>query len=132
MGKPDPILLQDIAFQDDFVGNATGSIDTMTGIANVKEAIFRRLVTTPGSLIHRPNYGVGIKKWQNALASLANQHELATEIKAQLELDPRVELVSGVRINFNDLTPDRVEIQITVTVTGYDEQTFSYTPFGDA
>lgn len=130
MATAEETLKKDIAFRDDFVRSATGDLDTISGLANLKAALFRRLITSPGSLIHRPNYGVGIKDYQNSMSDLPNQQNLALRIKEQFELDPRVEKVVGVRINYTDAEPEKVVIVVRVKVVGYDELTASFKPFG--
>lgn len=130
MATIEEVLGRDIAFKGDLVVTATGDLDTISGLANVKEALYRRLVTRPGSLIHRPNYGVGIQDFQNSLSSLEKQRELALRIQEQFTQDPRVQSVEGVRVDFDDLQPDVVKIMVRVKLVGYDEVTATFIPFG--
>ncbi len=80
MSQLNEFLKTDIAHKGDFVETPSGDLDVISGLDNVKEALFRRLITTPGSIIHRPGYGVGLKNWQNALNTLENQRKLAVKI----------------------------------------------------
>jgi hypothetical protein len=125
------ILGCDIAHKGDFLLTATGDLDVISGLANIKDALFRRLVTTPGTLIHRPNYGVGIEDFEGALMSLENQRTLAGRIQEQFEQDPRVEQVTGVQVIVDDVTPDKIQIIVRVKISGYDEITASFVPFGE-
>ncbi len=109
----------------------TGDIDTIEGLDNLKEALLRRLLTTPGSMIHHPTYGVGIKNYQNGINSMANQRRLAYAIIEQFREDPRVEAVTGISVEYKDRTPDLIEIKVGVKVVGYGETTFGFIPFGD-
>lgn len=131
MATVEEFLKTDISFKSDFINTASGDLDIIAGIDNVKEALFRRLLTTPGTIIHRPNYGVNIKKYQNALNNIDTQRQLALSIQEQFTQDERVESVNGVSVKFNDRTPDTVEILVRVTVVGYGETTFGFIPFGD-
>jgi phage baseplate assembly protein W len=131
MAQIDEILLTDIAHKSDFLKTATGDLDIISGLENVKDALFRRLVTTPGTLIHRPNYGVGIERFQNAPNTLGNQRLIANRIQEQFEQDPRVEAVTGVRVEVGDLTPEKTIITIRVKIRGYDELALTFIPFGE-
>lgn len=119
---------RDKAFKGDFVRTPTGDLDTIEGIENVKDALFRRIVTSKGSIIHRPTYGVGLKNYQNALASLAVQRKLAGEIKEQLEEDPRVEKVVSVGIKVSSNNPGQFEINLNVKLIGYGERQMKFIP----
>jgi hypothetical protein len=125
------VLKQDIAHKSDYLLAPNGDLDLISGLANIKEALFRRLITTPGSLAHRPTYGVGIKSFQNSLNSLENQRTLAARIKEQFELDSRVEAVSGVRVDYGDNTPEKLTIIVRVKIKGYDELEADFIPFGE-
>lgn len=125
------ILKRDIAHVDDIELTATGDIDKIEGLENIKTAIFHRLVTQPGSLVHRPDYGVGIRSFQNSLSSLGKQRELAIRIAEQLPRDPRIVEVIGVRIIPDDAQPWMTKLLINVKIQGYDDQTLGFTPFGE-
>jgi phage baseplate assembly protein W len=131
MATAEEIYGKDIAHKSDYIVTPTGDLDTIAGLENVKDALLRRLVTTPGSLIHRPNYGVGIKSYQNAPSSLAYQRELAGKIKEQFELDPRVDEVLGVAVDYDDLEPQKVLIKVRLNLVGYGETAMNFIPFGD-
>lgn len=131
MATAEEIYKRDLAFASDFVVSAAGDLETATGLENLKDALFRRLVTTPGSLIHRPNYGVGIKAFQNSINSVETQRQIAGRIQEQYERDPRVEKVLGVSIrNFSDAEPEKIEIVVRYKPVGYGELQTTFTPFG--
>ncbi len=127
----DDLLGTDIAHKSDLLVTPGGDLDTITGLANVKEALFRRLMTSPGTLAHRPNYGVGLKNYQNAPNSLSVQRELAGKIQEQFEQDPRVEGVLGVSVGYSDDNPGLVTLTVRVKIVGYSEQAMEFTPFGE-
>jgi phage baseplate assembly protein W len=124
------VLGRDIAFAGDFIVSATGDIDLISGLENIKQALFDRLMTSPATLIHRPNYGVGIKDYQNAPATLATKRKLALRIQEQFEQDDRVEKVTAVSINFDAQDPSKTVIIVKVKVQGYDESPMNFIPFG--
>jgi hypothetical protein len=131
MATLDEVMQTDIAFTNDFGVGATGDIDTIAGLANLKQALFNRLTTEQGSLIHRATYGVGVRQWQNAPATLASKRSLALRIQEQFLLDDRVEEVTGVSINFDDINPSKTVIVVRVKAKGYDETQMSFIPFGE-
>lgn len=131
MSELDDFLKTDFAFKSDFVVTPTGDLELLSGLENLKDALFRRLVTTPGALIHRPEYGVGLKNYQNAINGIENQRRLAGTIKEQFEQDPRVEKVTGVSFNVDDNKPDTIKVNCSVSVVGYGETGFSFIAFGD-
>lgn len=122
-------LFKDLAMVGDLVRAPTGDIATIQGLANYKNALFHRLITTPGSLVHRPGYGVGILEWQNSLSSFANQQALAQKITDQFMQDPRTESVTGVSIVTNDSDPRQTVVAVRVVPKGYTEQAMKFTPF---
>jgi hypothetical protein len=131
MATIDEILQRDIAFKGDFQVTATGDIDAISGLENIKQALMHRLITSPATLIHRPNYGVGIKDYQNAPATLATKRKLALRIQEQFEQDDRVEQVLGVSVEFDAVNPSKTLIIVRVKVSGYDEEQMSFIPFGE-
>ena len=109
---------------------ANGDLDVIDGVANLKEALTRRLLTTPGSLVHRPTYGVGIKDYHNAVGDLENQRTLALRVKEQFEQDDRVDSVEGLRFDILDERPNELRIFIKVNIRGFREVEFDFVPFG--
>lgn len=128
----DDIFLVDIAHKRDLVATPSGDIATISGKENLRGALYRRLITVPGSVIHRPNYGVGVALFQNTLARLSKQQELALLVKEQFEQDDRVIQVNGVQFIQDAVNPHQWTIYVRVQPVAIDEQTMSFTPFGDA
>lgn len=120
----------DIAFKGDFVKTASGDLDTSAGLDNLKDSILRRLFTTPGAVIHRPTYGVGLGSYVNSLNSIGIQRKLANLIQEQLEQDPRIESFIGLRVESPDDNDSMVKILVRVKPVGYDEQTLTITTGG--
>lgn len=131
MAKIEEILLTDIANNSDLVLSPSGDLDKVSGFANLKLALFHRLLTTPGTLIHRPDYGVGIKQYQNGVNSIAIQQQIALKIKDNFLRDERIEEVTSVSVESGDTTPDRITITVKVKIRGFDDaQPITFIPFG--
>jgi hypothetical protein len=132
MPSLDEFFLTDIAHQSDLLQKTdSGDLEIVSGLDNVKEALFRRLATEPGTLVHRPDYGVGIKQFQNAPATLATKRSLALRITEQFSQDSRVEKVLGILITNDDYKSDNFNVLVRVKLIGYGEQSLSFTPFGE-
>ena len=123
-------MLTDIMHKKDYVRRSSGDRERISGLDNLKEALFRRLITVPGSLVHRPEYGVGLKLWINALSSLSKKRELAVKIEEQFRRDPRVDKVTGIAIQSDDARPYLTYIIVRVKPVGYDEIEMKFEPFG--
>lgn len=124
-------LLTDLLHDDDYHATAQGDLETLSGLLNLKQALFHRLITSPGSLIHRPDYGVGIKNYLNSVNSIDTRSKIANTIVEQFSRDIRIQEVSGIRIDNEDATPELVVIYVRVKAIGYDEVTLAFKPFGE-
>ena len=122
--------LKDIALKSDILKTPAGDLQTLTGTNNLHQALFRRLVTVPGTLVHRPNYGVGLKRFINAPNTIDNQRQIANLIKSQFERDFRVEEVTGVSFTLPDTQPDKLTISVRVKPSGFQDEVFlEFQPF---
>ncbi len=120
----------DIAHNGDLVRTSGGDVATVTGLANMEQALFHRLITVPGTLIHRPTYGVGAPLYQGAISSFAAQQKFAQNIKEQFLQDPRVLAVTSISISTNDSNPQQTLVKVFVTLVGYiDAIPMEFTPF---
>ncbi len=133
MALLDEFYLKDLAHDGDLLVSPNGDVQTVTGLNNIRRALFNRLMTVPGALVHRPNYGVGIKQFQNAPNSIDNQRLIAKRIKDQFELDFRVEEVVGVQIQNSPETPELIKYIVRVRLEGVDEDvSFNFKTFQEA
>lgn len=123
-------LLRDLKFENGDLVREGGDLATVDGIENVRQALLRRLVTMPGSLIHRPQYGVGIGQFQGALASFATQQQLALRIQEQFAREDRIESVDRVVVSVQDQQPDMTRVLVTVKIVGYGDRVLEFIPFG--
>lgn len=119
---------EDLLHIGDMELNSGGDLELATGRENILQAIFHRLITTKGSLLHRPDYGVGIKSFQGRVSSLGVQQEMALLIKEQLELDPRIDEVEKISIN-QGYDPSLFTIIIKVNVIGLGSVEDEFKPF---
>lgn len=122
----DEFYRRDIAHVGDFVRTPTGDLATIAGVENVRRALLRRLLTTKGSLVHRPDYGVGIKSFQNGIADSAQKIRLAVILKEQFERDERVEEVLGLTVGVDVEQPEVIRIKTKVKLIGLGEQFFAF------
>lgn len=104
----------------------TGDLERISGIENVREELLRRLITSPGTLVHRPEYGVGVKDYLNGINRLGNKRQLAIKIQEQFTQDPRVASLLGVQISEDPSNTHMVSIIIRVELIGFGEQSFTY------
>ena len=131
MATIEEVYFTDIVHKKDLGRAADGDLDKITGVENAKLALMHRLVTQPGSLVHRPDYGVGVKDWQNAVLSIDNKRSLARRINEQFLRDPRVEEVTGVRITQDSSEPGRVTLFVKVKLRGFGEEQIEFKTFGE-
>lgn len=132
MADVDEFYLEDLVHdQGTLLESASGDLDTVRGLSNLKQALYHRLITRKGTLIHRPDYGVGIKDYQNAVGSLSTHRRLAQAIDEQFRQDFRVLDVTNVAINQDITNPGLFKIVVTVQTAGYAELPLTFVPFGE-
>lgn len=129
MSRIDENFLIDLEFGVKEAQN--GDIQLISGIENLKQALFNRLITVKGSLSHRPDYGVGVQLWQGAVGSIDKQRQLAMEIKKQFEKDTRVSKVTSVAIKPDESNPSIFIVQYKIEAVGIGELVADVQPFGD-
>ncbi len=130
MATAEEIYLVDIKHRRDYVRTASGDLELESGEENARQAIIRRIMTNPGSIVHRPDYGVGIKNYQGAVSTLEQKRALGKAIVDQVEQDDRVRSVLGVRIDIDDDTPEKTVLTVRVELVGLGEVPVTITPFG--
>lgn len=130
MSEIDNFYKIDLLHNGDFVAAPNGDFALAKGVVNLKQALFHRLITVPGSLVHRPEYGVGIKLYQNDISSITRQRDLANAIVSQFEQDFRVVKVVGVSIT-KIKDNGTFEIKYRIEVSGGQLLEETVDPFGD-
>lgn len=105
----------DVKITGDYEKSATGDVQLIDGLQNLKEAIYRRILTTPGEVIHRPSYGVGLKRYTNRPSNIYNQQELANAIRLNILNEQRIERINSISCQWVD---NIVHINISVVAYG--------------
>jgi phage baseplate assembly protein W len=60
------------------------------GLANLGEALARRLLTPRGGLFYDPTYGWDLRRYLNEVLDEATEYEMKVLVEQELEKDPRV------------------------------------------
>lgn len=132
MAQIEEYYLTDVKFLIDYEKEESGGdLIKISGVENVRQALLRRWFTVRGTLIHRPEYGAGVKSYQNSIGTLSTRRKLALDIQEQSLRDPRVEEVIGVAFSSEDGTPEKTIISVRVKLVGYGEVTIASQPLGD-
>ncbi len=69
----------------------TGDLRTLAGRPNYRAATRRRAVTSPGTLVFRPEYGAGLEESLERPASAAAKSNLVNNARRNFLRDPRTE-----------------------------------------
>lgn len=104
-----------------------GDVETVQGIANLKQALLARLLTPRGSLLLHPRYGSTIHELIGKKNTLDNMRILEDEIVRTLKKDGRVESVYAESSYINE---DMYHGEFTVNLHSLQEY-FSFVIEGD-
>lgn len=120
LNERDKSLLVDIRFlslsyEFDMVANAQGDLDAIYGVENVKEALYRRLVTPKGALFWIPDYGTRLMELLNQPATQSNLDLLEMEVRRAIQDEPRLDSDSSVRVYYDG---EVVGITVQATIIG--------------
>lgn len=69
---------------------ATGDLRLISGYANLRQAVIRRAMTVPGSLIHRPEYGGGLPLYIEQAGTLAGRSRMSNALRQNAQADERI------------------------------------------
>lgn len=116
------VKARDIYFDGDLHVTPDGDWMTVEGVEAMRQAIYRRLMTSPGEFAFRPDYGIGVPDYVKEESSQSTLDELASKIKGQLLRDRRIEAVS-VALKFAD---DVLIVTIAARING---KTLNFEPF---
>lgn len=103
----------------DLDGAAGGDYRSVSLEENMKQAVFNRIITRRGTLLHRPDYGAGLLDFLNTPMTLQRKREMARAIKENVELDPRIQEVSTIAIQEATDGSGRVTLEINYIIQGY-------------
>lgn len=96
----------------------TGDLHTVTGTGSLRMAYLRRMLVTRGRLLHRPEYGVGIRNFIEGPATDAAMAELGGDTRSNLIRDRRIESVEVT----TRIDPDLGQVEVGVRVTTVDAE----------
>ncbi len=119
----DKSYLIDLYHSKDFAKTKTGDLLQVSGRENLRQALWHRITTVPGTLAHRPLYGVGIQQYEGAFASITTQRAIALKVKEQLEQDSRVEEVTGIQLRQDEVNSSLFFLIVRIIPVGYNEVT---------
>lgn len=116
--EPDPALKKlfgrDLFFDGQLPLTPKGDYRTVEGEENLRRAIFRRLITSPGTYRPKPDYGAGVGDFVKKRSTKSNLDELRTRIITQVVQDRRVEKVLSV-----ELTESENKLTVRVVVQAF-------------
>ena len=115
------VFLQDLEFDGDIKNTASGDISRIDSLGNLRQAVIHRLLTVPGTLPLRPEYGVGLKLYQGRLNRLPAQEELMRSIQEQFENDERIDTISSLQVGELSGNPGQVTVRVIVRAVGGQE-----------
>jgi phage baseplate assembly protein W len=85
------------------------------GLANLGEALARRLLTPRGGLFYDPTYGWDLRRYINEVLDEATEYEMRVLVEQELEKDPRVYRATVEKVE-KDL--ERIHLDIMVETAG--------------
>lgn len=94
---------------------ATGDWPTIAGRENLHDAHRRRAVTSPGELVHRPEYGGGLVLSVGATSKTGNLVRAAVNLRTNAARDRRV---ADVRASVTLDDADRVIAELSIQPRG--------------
>lgn len=94
---------------------AGGDWQTVSEEENLRRAILRRCITTPGTYKTKPSYGVGLATYVKKPITRALLEEIQLRIKAQVGSDRRVDAVVSCTVT-QEMFGDQPGIRIVLVV----------------
>ena len=113
----------DILFENDYALSSAGDFVLLSGIPNLRAAIYRRLFTRPGEYKFVPEYGVGIQSYVKRRRTPSVLRELKARIEEQLLRESRIDEVLKVSI---ERIANGIKINIAIRAAG---RALRFTPF---
>jgi len=92
-----------------------GDIQTVKGIANLRQALIIRLSTPLGSLVYHPNFGSRLHQLVGSRGTFEGIHKIKVEVERCVRSDKRVE---AVKIEKAELIDDCLNLDISITPMG--------------
>ena len=92
-----------------------GDYVLLSGLNNLRAAIYRRLITRPGEYKFVPDYGVGVPSYVKKRANSTTVDQLRVAITEQLLRETRIEEIVDVAI---EVDGDSIKIGLIVRAAG--------------
>jgi hypothetical protein len=106
----------DLRMTTDYLVMGSGDLQRTEGLEALKASFARALVTVPGGIFWRPDWGIGITDFLNRRASAADIHEMKNRIRTTLASDPAVDEVSAPEVVVN--ADGMIEVNVDVKIAG--------------
>jgi phage baseplate assembly protein W len=116
------LLARDIRFDSDYTVAPKGDWATVEGPEAMRQAVYQRLITSPGEYRARREYGVGIMDFLKEAMATAMVAELKTRVRANLLQDRRIQ---DVLVTVEE-KENALRLNIAVTIKG---QRMTFRPF---
>lgn len=111
------VFTTDIYQENDRRVSPYGDLETVTGIDGLLLRIDRMLATSPGEILHRPEFGIGIHRFLNQSNTADNVAKLVNEIRRNLASDPDIERVLKVTAQRSE---DEVRVDVFIKPVGFE------------
>ncbi|MCP3670710.1 MAG: DUF2634 domain-containing protein [Gammaproteobacteria bacterium] len=105
----------DIYFDNDYLITNKGDFQLLEGVANLRQAIYHRLITRPGEYKFVPDYGVGIATYVKRKRTNSNLDSMENAIRTNLLRDSRLSAISKIVVEYIN---GGVKIAISIAVAG--------------
>jgi len=105
----------DLLFDGDYAVGQDGDYILLSGLENLRQAVYRRLLTKPGEYKFVPEYGVGIQLWVKRKRTPAILKQLESAIRENLLREKRIERIVDIAIQNIE---GGVQINIAVKASG--------------
>lgn len=92
--------------------SASGDYIIADGAESLRQAIIRRLLTSPGEWAALPDYGGGLREFVKKRSNSTTKDELAERVRSQCESEARVEKVESVIIEDDGEGTVKVAVQV--------------------
>ena len=126
-------LGRDLFFNGDKSVTPAGDYDTIEGIANLRQAVLRRLITKRGEFRFRPTYGVGAQTFVKKAMTTANIDELKHRIRENLLQDKRIDKVETIqadRLSIDGVSGLRLFVNVVANGRTLRLEPFTFTERG--
>lgn len=105
----------DIFFDNDYRITDKGDFQLLSGVANLRQSIYHRLITKPGEYKFVPDYGVGITTYVKRKRTNSNLDRMKNAIRDNLLRDPRISAIPKISVEYIN---DGVKVGIAIDVAG--------------